>query len=1171
MCPKNPESILSNYCGDAVLEHEKVCPKNPERMLEERMLMERMAEAEYLTQATRAHDRATRELMAERLKTKKLEVAVERLKNADTCTPENQQKLVDAARDGDNEEMERLVNQRVAHPNQENSRGCFPLCIAAHHGRTDTVTTLARLGADVNLANSDDEGHTPLSSAAKQRKTETLLTLLELGADPTKANGKGATPASLLGPAGLQVALASAAQGGHAKAVEALAELGADLTATTEDGTPLLSLLGPAGLPAALAGAAKGGKMSVELVDQLASCPASCEAQDALGNLPLHIVLSQAPDDVAMKSVIERLVRAFPGGCNVKNTRNKYPLECAVERKASAELLRMLRAASGSDEAIAQALCCAIQKKYWDMVPHIKPTAVACKMKTTTGDGIQIVALELAVQNEAENSIVASLIKLLEIEKGIDTELYVDGRTCKMLLRASKLPRLRQLAETYGTFLDQYRVVGSIVHNSSTCVVIFAEDVKTNKMVALKLMHNKVEWLREKNMRKLSDGEELDHTHVMKLLVDKELEEDAGMLDSRLKGAGRYLLVMEKAQHDLNDALSHYRWAGRDREQVIEILYQVATHLEYLNEKCGRIHGDLKARNLVQMLVETEHGTKMVWMLVDLDASCKIGDIAGKKLTSTAMFPPEMARQYLEGTVNMEPLVASAQVEFWYFGCLVYQLCTLDGKTLWHADQSDNIDEEQLRQLAYQWPEYRASKLRRIVAGWPDAAHLANWLLQENPAHRPRSWGQVLQHPTFASVPGQATRKRVVMSCPEMGTLDDDEGVARMKAGADPNVVYSQEVMEKVAELQQIGFVKFGFDRAGTSTAVETEEEKKKWSKAFDGTLVVTEIGAAMRSLGLGPTEMQLQKMVDEVDTDGLKLKSDSGGEMTFLDGTIDFLDFSTMVHKVNDAFSEDDLKKTFWKFAAATPEDVKKLIFKSTDWWYGYETSVKQAVKLESQGFGGVLDIACIRGGPITRLEAQEMPRIMEQAKSDCAKSGISVKYEISHVSYHKFLLEYEPWCVEPIEQRKDRLVHSHNDSPRSTDEGASSDDGVADSAHGLVTSSVATVAEVEDLRAELEELTRKDEGHTAELAAKDRELEELYRKVKEHAAELAAKDRELEELYRKDKEHAAELAAKDRELEELYRKDKEHAAELAAKDKELGEELRAQLRTPLEGVPPT
>eukprot|EP01048_Picozoa_sp_COSAG05_P043165 COSAG05_NODE_23737_length_255_cov_0.611465_1_plen_46_part_00 len=31
------------------------------------------------------------------------------------------------------------------------------------------------------------------------------------------------------------------------------------------------------------------------------------------------------------------------------------------------------------------------------------------------------------------------------------------------------------------------------------------------------------------------------------------------------------------------------------------------------------------------------------------------------------------------------------------------------------------------------------------------------------------------------------------------------------------------------------------------------------WSKAFDGTLVVTKVGATLRSLGLDPTETQLQ------------------------------------------------------------------------------------------------------------------------------------------------------------------------------------------------------------------------------------------------------------------------------------------------------------------------
>eukprot|EP01043_Picozoa_sp_COSAG02_P131811 COSAG02_NODE_69680_length_198_cov_37.666667_1_plen_65_part_11 len=41
-------------------------------------------------------------------------------------------------------------------------------------------------------------------------------------------------------------------------------------------------------------------------------------------------------------------------------------------------------------------------------------------------------------------------------------------------------------------------------------------------------------------------------------------------------------------------------------------------------------------------------------------------------------------------------------------------------------------------------------------------------------------------------------------------------------------------------------------------------------------------------------------------------------------------------------------------------------------------------------------------------------MGRIMQEAKRDCAKSGISVKYEISYVSYRDLVRECEPWCLE-------------------------------------------------------------------------------------------------------------------------------------------------------------
>ena len=67
-------------------------------------------------------------------------------------------------------------------------------------------------------------------------------------------------------------------------------------------------------------------------------------------------------------------------------------------------------------------------------------------------------------------------------------------------------PEVWNWANTYGLFLGRFRIVGSSIHSSATCLVIFARDMKDDRLVALKLMHNKEEWLREQDMRKLADG-----------------------------------------------------------------------------------------------------------------------------------------------------------------------------------------------------------------------------------------------------------------------------------------------------------------------------------------------------------------------------------------------------------------------------------------------------------------------------------------------------------------------------------------------------------------------------------------------------------------------------------------------------------------------------------------
>ena len=49
----------------------------------------------------------------------------------------------------------------------------------------------------------------------------------------------------------------------------------------------------------------------------------------------------------------------------------------------------------------------------------------------------------------------------------------------------------------------------------------------------------------------------------------------------------------------------------------------------------------------------------------------------------------------------------------------------------------------------FEYVAIKAAKMSKIV--WPQAAHLAVWLLQEDPERRPKSWDQVMDHPFFSS------------------------------------------------------------------------------------------------------------------------------------------------------------------------------------------------------------------------------------------------------------------------------------------------------------------------------------------------------------------------------------------------------------------------------------
>jgi hypothetical protein len=60
----------------------------------------------------------------------------------------------------------------------------------------------------------------------------------------------------------------------------------------------------------------------------------------------------------------------------------------------------------------------------------------------------------------------------------------------------------------------------------------------------------------------------------------------------------------------------------------------------------------------------------------------------------------------------------------WYFGVLLYQLCTLDGETLWKVDQADNISKAEMLDLAFRWVS------RRLVQQHSFLSTILPWMSQ---------------------------------------------------------------------------------------------------------------------------------------------------------------------------------------------------------------------------------------------------------------------------------------------------------------------------------------------------------------------------------------------------------------------------------------------------------
>ncbi|MEZ5366765.1 MAG: ankyrin repeat domain-containing protein [Bryobacterales bacterium] len=124
---------------------------------------------------------------------------------------EGRTELLLAARDGDVDEIERLIADG-AEPSERDRRGRTALAHAASAGEEKAIAMLLDAGADPNIA--DDAGHTPMAHAAISGHSAAVRALAEAGGSIDEPDFQGWTP------------LMHAARRGWADVVETLLELG---------------------------------------------------------------------------------------------------------------------------------------------------------------------------------------------------------------------------------------------------------------------------------------------------------------------------------------------------------------------------------------------------------------------------------------------------------------------------------------------------------------------------------------------------------------------------------------------------------------------------------------------------------------------------------------------------------------------------------------------------------------------------------------------------------------------------------------------------------------------------------------------------------------------------------------------------------------------------------
>jgi len=329
---------------------------------------------------------------------------------------------------------------------------------------------------------------------------------------------------------------------------------------------------------------------------------------------------------------------------------------------------------------------------------------------------------------------------------------------CGRVLLDVACPECKMKMQESILFANRYRLEScGPKYESPSSKVYFAEDYGkdgTKKLVAMKFVYNKSNLQAELDARYKENGQQRFGNDYV--ITSIHYHDDADAVFSKAAteiDLPCYCLVMERGDFNLHEAIANQN-IPHDTLRIKPILLDIATSLNYLHSKEAYMHGDIKPKNIVR---ERKSGR---WQLIDFDAATPFGEKMGAKV-STAYMPPEiihlrdgnmpMVKALCEvGSLDkhgIEPLEASAAVDVWSFGVLMFYLVT--GSNLHRdTDAFDGLNLRYMRKFANFDEQALEARLYRHHLLHDSAKTLLFKLLDRNPAQRP-SMADVLKDPFF--------------------------------------------------------------------------------------------------------------------------------------------------------------------------------------------------------------------------------------------------------------------------------------------------------------------------------------------------------------------------------------------------------------------------------------